>query len=100
MDTRHEQFQKQVQKKLEAELWFPQRMLPILWNAKKSNKTVLGEADITRSLKNRIKRETGTFCDNWNYQGKMQQGKTARKKVAWTNKVAKCRTSHIYTIKQ
>ena len=35
-------------------MWFLWRMLQISWTAKKSNKTVLREADTTRSLINRL----------------------------------------------
>ena len=35
-------------------MWFQRRMLQISWAAKKSNETVLQEADLTRSLINRI----------------------------------------------
>ena len=35
-------------------MWFFRRMLRISWTAKKSNETVLREADKTRSLINRI----------------------------------------------
>ena len=65
---------------------------------------------MARSLINRIhkpqgsflghceeRRETGTFSDNWNDRRKMQQGRTARKDIGWTNKVDKCRISNRYT---
>ena len=85
-------------------MWFLWRMLRFSWTAKKSNKTVLRVAETTRSLIYRIskgqvtfghvmRRETGTSCDNWNDQSRMQQGKATRKYVGWTMKVAKCRSS-------
>ena len=52
---------KQVQKKLEAtEMRFLTGMLKISWTAKKSNKTVLPEAN-TRSPINRIHKHQATF---------------------------------------
>ena len=41
-------------KKLEATEIYLRRILKITWPARKSNETVLREADITRSLINRI----------------------------------------------
>ena len=53
---------KQVQKKLEAkEMWLLTRMLRIPWTAKKSNETVLRDADTTSSLTNRISKRQATF---------------------------------------
>ena len=53
---------KQIQKKLEAtEMWFLWRMLKISWTAKKSNKTILQEADTIRSLINREHRRQAIF---------------------------------------
>ena len=40
-------------------MWFLQRMLRISWIAKKSNQTVLREADTTGSLINRIRKGLG-----------------------------------------
>ena len=58
-------FIKQVQKKLEAvEMWFLWRMLRIPWTQKKSNVTVLKEADARRSLINRIRKRQATFIGN------------------------------------
>ena len=66
-------------------MWFLRRMQRISWTAKKSNETVLQEAETTRSLINRPceckasffwpcdeKWETRTSCDNWNDRGKTQ----------------------------
>ena len=53
---------KQIQKKLEAmEMWFLRRMLRIPWVEKKSNETVLREADTTRSLINKLRKRQATF---------------------------------------
>ena len=68
------------------------RILKIPQKAKKSQETVLKEADTTRSLTNKTskpqvlflqpcdeKSETGSSCDNRNDQGKTLQGKAATK---------------------
>ena len=57
-------------------------MLRISWSANKSKETVWGEAD-TRSDE---ERETRISCNNCNDQREMQQWKTTRKDVRWTNK--------------
>ena len=65
-------------------------MLRTSWNAKKSNETVLQEAETSRLLMEYMKtrqpfwpcdekRETGTFFDNWDDQRKTQQGKTEKR---------------------
>ena len=76
-------------KKLEATEIYLWRILKITWPARKSNETVLREADITRSLINRIvkarkpfwpfnkKGKNGTSWVNWNDREKIQDGKTA-----------------------
>ena len=84
------------------------RMLQISWTAKKSNETVLREADRTISLINRIrkhlanffvhimyeKRETRTSCDNWNDRRKKGNRRKQRDKMLdEPNKVAQSRTS-------
>ena len=93
---------KTTSKSLEATgIWLPQKMLQISRTIKKSNKTVLSEADATRSLRNKKhkhqakvfllfdeKRETGTACNTWD-----DRRKTTRIDVELTNKVAKCSTS-------
>ena len=92
---------KQVQKKLEAtDMWFLQRMLQISWTVKKSNKTVLQEADTRRSLINRIHKHQATFFGHVKRREKpeylltiemieeKQQEKTVWKDLGWTNKVA------------
>ncbi|GFN93972.1 endonuclease-reverse transcriptase [Plakobranchus ocellatus] len=53
---------KQTQKKLEAtEMWFLRRMMQISWTAKKTNDTVLEEADTTRLLISKIRKRQATF---------------------------------------
>ena len=53
---------KQTQRKLEAaEMWFLRRMLRIPWTAKKSNETVLKEAETERSLIMKIRKRQATF---------------------------------------
>ena len=104
---------KELQKKLEVtEMWFIWRILRISWTAKKSNETVLKEADITSSLLKRIRTRQATFfghvvrrekldcrtsCDNWNVRRETQQGKKAREDNGWTNKGAISRASDRYT---
>ena len=68
-------------------MWFLWRTLQISCTAKKPNKTVLKEADTSRSLINKICKvrqpfsacEEGTFCDNKNDSRRTLLGKTAAK---------------------
>ena len=78
---------KQLQKKRGNRMWFPRRMPRISWTARKSNETVLREAN-TRSLITlteyvsskqshlaigmRRVREAKTSCENWNDRRKTQ----------------------------
>ena len=64
---------KQTQKKLEAvEMWFLRRMLRIPWTAKKSNETVLKEADSKRSLVNKIRKRQSSFIGHVMRREKME----------------------------
>ena len=55
---------KQTQKKLEAtEMWFLRRMLRISWKERKSNETVLKEAQTSRALVNKIRNAKQRFSD-------------------------------------
>ena len=62
-----------IQKKLEAvEMWFLRRMLRIPWTAKKSNETVLKEADSKRSLVNKIRKRQSSFIGHVMRREKME----------------------------
>ena len=75
---------KELQNKLEAtEMWFPLRMLRMSWFAKKSNETVLREADITRSLIHRICKHLATYFGHVMRREKLEKltiAMTARRK--------------------
>ena len=80
----------------------PWEKLEISWTAKKSNKTLLQEANTTRSLINRIYKSQATFCDHVMRRDKLEhlvttgtiEGKRSRgKQRGWTNKVAQIRKS-------
>ena len=80
-------------------MWFLQRTHCISWTAKKSNATIIREADTIRSLINRIrKRQAVIFGDVMRREKQehlvtagMMEGKQHKKDVGWTNKVAKSR---------
>ncbi|GFR76719.1 retrovirus-related Pol polyprotein LINE-1 [Elysia marginata] len=60
-------------KKLEAvEIWFPRRMLKILWAAKKTNERVLQEAQSKRSLLDKIRKRQATFFGHIMRQEKLE----------------------------